>query len=69
MRCDGQLEKGFLIDKGDSDIARQAKWASGEPSTAFWKMSAVQSGSETLPVTTYRCRNCGRLESFAKPAA
>jgi hypothetical protein len=35
MRCDGQLEKGFLIDKGDSDMTRQAKWASGEPNTSF----------------------------------
>lgn len=68
LRCDGQLDKGFLIDKGDSDIKRQANWASGEPSTSFWRMSAVQSGSEVLPVVTYRCKSCGRLESFANPA-
>lgn len=68
IRCDGQLEKGFLIDKGDSDITRQATWASGEPNTSFWKFSAVKSGSTTLPVITLRCSRCGRLESFANPA-
>jgi hypothetical protein len=69
MRCDGQLERGFLIDKGDSDVTRQAMWASGEPSTSFWSLSAVKSGSTMLPVTTLRCIKCGRLESFANPAA
>ena len=69
IRCDGSLEKGFLIDKGESDLTRQAKWASGEPNTLFWKFSAVQSGSKLLPVITYRCQSCGRLESFAHPAA
>jgi hypothetical protein len=68
IRCDGQLEKGFLIDKGDSDVTRQAKWASGEPSPSFWRMTAVPSGSRMLPVVTYRCVNCGRLESFANVA-
>jgi hypothetical protein len=68
IRCDGPLEKGFMIDKGDSDMTRQARWASGEPNTSFWKLSAVQSGNVTLPVVTFRCRTCGRLESFAPSA-
>jgi hypothetical protein len=68
IRCDGPLEKGFMIDKGDSDMTRQARWASGEPNTSFWKLSAVQSGKVTLPVVTFRCTTCGRLESFAPSA-
>jgi hypothetical protein len=69
IRCDGELEKGFMLDKGDSDITGQAQWASGAPSTSFWRLSAVESGSKTLPVVTYRCKSCGRLESFAHAAA
>jgi hypothetical protein len=69
IRCDGELEKGFMVDKGDSDITRQAQWASGAPSTSFWRLSAVESGSKTLPVVTYRYKSCGRLESFAHAAA
>lgn len=69
IRCDGELEHGFMVDKGDYDATHQAQWASGQPQTSFWRMSAVKSGSRTLPVVTYRCRGCGRLESFARPAA
>jgi len=68
IRCDGQLEKGFMLDKGESDLTRQANWASGEPNTSFFRFSAVKSGSRSLPVTTYRCVSCGRLESFAHAA-
>lgn len=69
IRCDGSLEVGFMVDKGDYNATSQAQWASGKPNTSFWRMSAVQSGNQTLPVVTYRCKSCGRLESFAHPAA
>jgi hypothetical protein len=68
IRCDGELEPGFLIDKGESDFTRQAHWASGEPNTSFFRLSVVKSGSRSLPVITYRCKSCGRLESFANAA-
>ncbi len=69
IRCDGELEPGFMVDKGDYDATHQAQWASGQPHTSFWRMSAVKSDSRMLPVVTCRCRSCGRLESFAQPAA
>lgn len=65
IRCDGELEKGFVLDKGDYDVASQATWASGDPNTSFWRMSAVKSGSRKMPVVTYRCKSCGRLEAYA----
>jgi hypothetical protein len=68
IRCDGELEPGFMVDKGESDFSRQANWASGEPNTSFFRLSVVKSGNKTLPVTTYRCVACGRLESFAHAA-
>jgi hypothetical protein len=68
IRCDGALEKGFLVDKGESDFTRQANWASGEPNTSFFRLSVVKSGNRSLPVVTFRCVSCGRLESFAHPA-
>jgi hypothetical protein len=68
IRCDGELEKGFLVDKGESDFTHQAIWASGEPNTAFFRLSVVKSGNSKLPITTYRCKSCGRLESFAHAA-
>jgi hypothetical protein len=65
IRCNGELEKGFMVDTADSGITRQANWASGTPNTSFWRVSAVQSSNKTLAVVTYRCKSCGRLESFA----
>jgi hypothetical protein len=69
IRCEGELEIGFLIDKGGAPVVSQAQWASGNPNTSFWRISDVQSGSQILPVVTYRCKSCGRLESFAPTAA
>jgi len=67
IRCEGDLELGFIIDKGDA--VTQAQWASGEPNSKFWRLSAIQSGSRILPVVTYRCKSCGRLESYAPVGA
>jgi hypothetical protein len=69
IRCDGELENGFILDKGDGGSTSQALWASGDPNTSFRQMSAVKPGNKTLPVITYRCKSCGRLESFAYTAA
>lgn len=65
VRCEGVLETGFMIDTGDSGIKRQVEWTSGQPKKSFWRMSAMQKESRVLPVVTYRCTACGRLESFA----
>lgn len=66
IRCDGELEQGFMVDKGDDNASHQAQWASGQPHKSFWRISAVRSDSKMLLVVTYRCKNCGRLESFAQ---
>lgn len=68
IRCDGELEAGFLLDRGDYNVTSQTQWTSGLPNTSFWRMSAAKVGERILPVTTFRCKGCGRLESFAPPA-
>jgi hypothetical protein len=60
------MEQGFMLDVGDYSISSQAQWSSGSPKTSAWRFSAVPDGGRTLPVTTFRCTSCGRLESFAK---
>lgn len=74
LRCNGQLEQGFLLDRdGGRGITRQARWVRGELDDsllgALFQRSAVQNIEDTLPVVTWRCVDCGRLESFAHPAA
>ena len=41
------------------------QWVGGEPVTSWWRAGLNLSGKEQLPVTTYRCRRCGYLESYA----
>jgi len=76
LRCSGELEKGYMIDTGETvaqgftadsweAIARQAVWTSGTPATSTWRYRRVTSANSSRPVTTYRCLACGRLESFA----
>ena len=68
-RCDGEMESGFMLDKGDYNATHQAQWASGNPQPSFWRLSAAKPDSEILGVVTFRCKSCGRLESFAHPTA
>lgn len=66
LRCNGMLEPGFLIDRADLGFTRQAMWASGDPkAAAAWDVSVVAGKADTRNVVTYRCVDCGRLESFA----
>jgi hypothetical protein len=58
------METGFMIDVGYGKTA-VPKWVGGEPESSFWSSGLKLRGKEQLPVTTYRCRRCGYLESYA----
>jgi hypothetical protein len=62
-RCDGSLEPGFVIDVGYG-TKTVPKWVAGEPEKSIWTGLKL-GGKEQLPITTYRCRRCGYLESYA----
>lgn len=57
------MEIGFLVDEGYGTRA-VPKWYSGEPEKSFWTVLKLR-GRERLEVTTYRCKRCGYLESYA----
>jgi hypothetical protein len=59
------MEAGFTIDVGYGRTA-VPKWAAGEAESSFWSSGLKLRGKEQLPVTTYRCRQCGFLESYAE---
>lgn len=61
-RCDGMMETGFLVDAYGRAI-QQCLWAEGE----VW--AHMLGGKRRLPVTTFRCSECGYLESFATDPA
>lgn len=63
-KCRGQMEPGFLLDKGDLDIFGQSEWLEGKPERSIWTGLKTK-GRDRFPVRTDRCMECGYLESYA----
>ena len=63
-RCSGSMEAGVILDTGAYGSLDVGKWVEGEPLRSIWTGLKV-GGKEQLDVTTYRCRGCGYLESYA----
>ena len=57
------MEPGFIVDEGYGTHT-VAKWIAGEPEKSMWTGLKTR-GKDKLDVTTYRCRRCGYLESYA----
>jgi len=62
-RCSGAMEPGFTVDEGHGTKS-VPKWAAGEPERSIWTGLKLR-GKDLRPVSTYRCRRCGYLESYA----
>lgn len=61
------MEAGFMLDQTHDAVVRQSAWTEGTPEPRFWTGLDLK-GRPRLPVTTYRCRACGYLESYAPSA-
>jgi hypothetical protein len=57
------MEPGFVVDEGHG-TRTVAKGVAGEPQRSIWTGLKLR-GRDKLDVTTYRCRRCGYLESYA----
>lgn len=58
------MEEGFILDETHGG-QRQSRWVEGKPIRSFWTGLKIAKEARRLPITTYRCRRCGFLESFA----
>ena len=64
-RCQGTMEPGFVINESYGSGTRTVvQWVAGEPEKSLWTGLKLR-GKQKLEVTTYRCRRCGYLESYA----
>lgn len=63
-RCQGRLQPGTILGRGDSDVAAEEEWMDG-PVEKWWTGRAKTMNRERFLVTTYRCERCGYLESYA----
>jgi DNA-directed RNA polymerase subunit RPC12/RpoP len=62
-RCQGSMEEGYILDES---YGRRlpSKWVEGAPEYWLWNLKVR--GKRQLVLTTYRCRQCGFLESYAR---
>lgn len=61
-KCDGDMVEGFVTDNTYGSM-NPSSWAEGTPKPSFW--GGTKQPKTTLPITTYRCTNCGYLEAYA----
>lgn len=57
------MEEGFIVDETYGTRA-VPKWVAGEPQKSIWTGLKLR-GKDKRDVTTYRCKRCGYLESYA----
>ena len=65
-RCHSQMESGWVPDNTQGGLLRE-NWCPGEPQPSLLMGLKVEKKDKVIPVTTFRCPNCGYLESYAIP--
>ena len=63
-KCNGTMAEGFVIDEGYG-TAHVSTWQEGEPRRSIWT-GIKKSKENQAKVTTWRCKRCGFLESYAR---
>ena len=59
------MEEGFIPDKSYMELVIP-KWLEGPPQISFWSLRGIKvARKRSHPVRTYRCDQCGYLESYA----
>ncbi len=63
LRCGGEMEEGFALEEGQSGF-KQGRWIPGPPKKSIWTGLKL-GGKPKLPISAYRCMNCGFLDLYA----
>ena len=64
-KCSGAMVDGYVVDHTHGGSA-VAAWREGKARKSFW-VGLKLGGTTPLDITTWRCRRCGYLESYAAP--
>ena len=67
-KCKAEMKEGFALDRSHYGTPTVETWMEGKPEPSFWSGLKTK-GKEQYAVTTYRCVQCGYLESYAREAA
>ncbi|MBP1852864.1 hypothetical protein [Rhizobium halophytocola] len=58
------MDEGFLLERGDGGLLSSTTWVAGAPEKAF--LSGLRlSGKAIYTIKTFRCIECGYLDSYA----
>ena len=63
-KCDGDMQQGVVVDLSYAGIL-SSMWVEDEPQTGVGA-GIVDNHKRKLKTITYRCANCGFLDSYAK---
>ena len=64
-KCSATMEEGYVVDHTYGGMM-PAEWIEGKPIKSFW-MGLKIAKDTNHAVKTYRCTDCGFLESYARP--
>ena len=62
-KCGGEMIEGFIADHTYGGIL-QSDWIEDAPVKSFWQGTKI-SGKDQYKIKTFRCIECGYLESYA----
>ncbi|MFU7559388.1 PF20097 family protein [Stieleria sp. JC731] len=62
-KCELEMTAGFIADWNDADV-RVSRWLEGEVSSG-WLQEVNPRKNRQFKISTYRCPECGLLESYA----
>jgi len=63
-KCAGAMSGGYVVDQGHGTMS-VTSWREGEPKKSIW-VGLKLGGTKPIEITTWRCRRCGYLESYAQ---
>jgi hypothetical protein len=64
-KCRSSMAEGFILDHTDGGGRSISSWFEGKPQKSFWVGVKLQ-GKKPIEIATWRCRNCGFLENYAR---
>ena len=65
-KCGSEMVDGYVVDQGYGTNS-VPEWREGEPRKSIW-VGLKLGGTKPIEITTFRCRRCGYLESYAPDA-
>jgi acetone carboxylase gamma subunit len=64
-KCNIQMHQGYILDAMYGNlVTTSSKWSEGKPKKIL-SFALSSADTKSMEITTYRCPECGYLESYA----